>query len=285
MFIITAAITEQTAYARAGGGRSFGGSSRSFSRPYSSPSRQSTQPYSQPYSTPSGGMLRGLGAGLAGGFLGSLLFRGMGYGSTGMGGGGGIGLLDILVIGGVGLMVYRMFKRRQEGGSGGLFSGMGGGLFGSGSSSANNQEAGLAGIKAGDPSFDEVRFKDNVMDMFFSIQAAWMNRDLSTIKSLLSDDMREFFQEDIDALLKSGKINKLENIAVRTVDITEAWQETGQDFITTLIYANILDYTIDEKSGDIIKGSKTEPTKFEEYWTFMRNSGSKKWMLAGINQA
>ena len=64
----------------------------------------------------------GSGAGLAGGFLGSLLFRGMGYGSTGMGGGGGIGLLDILCsIGGVGLMVYRMFKRRQEGGSGGTF--------------------------------------------------------------------------------------------------------------------------------------------------------------------
>jgi predicted lipid-binding transport protein (Tim44 family) len=231
-------------------------------------------------------MLRGLGAGLAGGFLGSLLFRGMGYGSTGMSGGGGIGLLDILVIGGVGLMIYRMVKRRQEGGSGGgLFSGMIGGLFGGSSTNVNNQAAGLAGIRANDATFDEVRFKDNVMDMFFRIQAAWMNRDLSPVKQILTDEINEFFQEDIDALLKSGKINKLENIAVRTVDITEAWQEAGQDSITTLIYANILDYTVDEKSGDIISGSKTEPTKFEEYWTFTRNSGSKQWMLAGINQA
>lgn len=295
LFIITALITEHAAFARAGGGRSFSGSSRSSSsssRSYSTPSRPSSQPYgsgSQPYSgSPSGGgLLRGLGAGLAGGFLGSMLFRGMGYGSTGWGDGGGIGLLEIIIIGGIGFMIYRMYKRRKEGegGSGGMFSSEGGGFFGNNSGNSYNQEDGLAGIKMSDSSFDETRFKDNVMDIFFKIQAAWMNRDLSPVKALLTDDIRNFFQEDIDSMLKSKKINKLENIAVRNVDITDAWQENGQDFITTLIYANILDYTVDEQSSSVISGSKTEPTKFEEYWTFTRPTRSGQWMLSGINQA
>ena len=286
LFFITVTITEQLAYARAGGGRSFGGRG---SRSYSSPSRQSSQPtrsYTQPNATqPGGGLLRGLGAGIAGGFLGSMLFRGLGYGSTGWGGGGGgVGPLEILVIGGLGFMLYRMYKKRKEGsGSSSLFGG--GGLFGSYANNSTNRESDLSDIKMSDPSFDESRFKDNVMDMFFKIQAAWMNRDLSSAKSLLTDEMRNIFQEDIDAMLSSKKINRLENIAVRNVEISEAWQDAGQDYITTLIYANILDYTIDEQDGTVVNGSKTDPTKFEEYWTFTRPSRTNRWMLSAINQA
>jgi predicted lipid-binding transport protein (Tim44 family) len=291
LFLITAAITEQIAFARAGGGRSFGGrGSRSFSRPASpsSPSSPGSQPapaYSQPNTAqPGGGLLRSLGMGLAGGFLGSMLFRGLGYGSTGWGeGSGGVGPLEILIIGGLGFMLYRMYKRRKEGSGGSsLFSG---GLFGGNPENSSGRQSDLSGIKMSDSSFDESRFKDNVMDIFFKIQAAWMNRDLSPVKSLLTDEMKNIFQEDIDAMLDAKKINRLENIAVRSVDISEAWQESGQDYITALIYANILDYTVDENSGDVVKGSKTEPTKFEEYWTFSRQSGSKQWMLSAINQA
>ena len=33
------------------------------------------------------------------------------------------------------------------------------------------------------------------------------------------------------------------------------------------IYANLLDYTTDERTGQIVSGSRTEPVKFREYWT------------------
>jgi hypothetical protein len=289
IFLITVTVMEQSAYARIGGGRSFGGrGSRSFSRPSapSSPSSQPSRSYTQPYtSQPGGGLLRNLGMGMAGGFLGSMLFRGLGYGSTGWGGegGGGVGPLEILIIGGLGLMLYRMYKRRKEG-SGSPFSLNSGGIFGGNTNDSNNRESDLSNIKMSDPSFDENHFNDNVMDMFFKIQAAWMNRDLSSAKSLLTDEMRNIFQDDIDVMLDSKKINRLENIAVRKVEISEAWQESGQDYITTLIYANILDYTIDEQSGDVVSGSKTDPTKFEEFWTFTRPSRSNQWMLSAINQ-
>jgi predicted lipid-binding transport protein (Tim44 family) len=96
--------------------------------------------------------------------------------------------------------------------------------------------------------------------------------------------MKDYLQSDIDQLKSSGKINKLENIAVRSIDIDEAWQESDTECITVLIYANLLDYTIDEKSGNIVEGDKTEPVKFEEYWTFYRTIGTGQWKLSGINQ-
>jgi predicted lipid-binding transport protein (Tim44 family) len=69
------------------------------------------------------------------------------------------------------------------------------------------------------------------------------------------------------------------------VQVTEAWQETGQDFVTVHILANMLDYTVDESSQQVLEGSRTEPTKFEEYWTFVRPVGPTPWKLSAIQQA
>jgi predicted lipid-binding transport protein (Tim44 family) len=143
---------------------------------------------------------------------------------------------------------------------------------------------GLGYIRQLDPSFDERRFTDLVMDIFFKIQGAWMNRDLSPVTGLLTPEMRRIFQEDVDRLLREHRVNRLENIAVRSVEISEAWQEAGQDYITALIYANLLDYTTDDANGQVIEGSKTDPVKFEEFWTFTRPAGGNQWQLSAIDQ-
>jgi predicted lipid-binding transport protein (Tim44 family) len=136
-----------------------------------------------------------------------------------------------------------------------------------------------------DPNFAENRFTDNAMDIFFKVQSAWMNRDLAPVAPLLTDEMRGIFQNDIDRMLAEKRVNRLENVAVRSVEVTEAWQEQGQDFITAGIYANLLDYTTDDASGAVVEGSKTEPVKFEEFWTFTRPVGNNPWRLSAINQA
>lgn len=122
------------------------------------------------------------------------------------------------------------------------------------------------------------------MDIFFKIQGSWMNRDLSPVSGLLTDEMKRIFQTDLDRLLRDKQTNKLENIAVRNVEIVEAWQEAGQDYVTSLIYANLLDYTTDDTTGAVVDGSKTDPVKFEEYWTFTRPAGGNSWRLSAINQ-
>jgi predicted lipid-binding transport protein (Tim44 family) len=122
------------------------------------------------------------------------------------------------------------------------------------------------------------------MDFFFKIQGAWADRDMATVKHLLSGEMFRLLQEDAAKMRQDGLVNRLENIAVREVNLTEAWQESGQDYITVRIYATLLDYTINEKTGEIVEGSKAEPVKFEEYWTFVRPVGNNPWQLSAINQ-
>jgi predicted lipid-binding transport protein (Tim44 family) len=239
-----------------------------------------------------GGML----GGIAGGLLGGMLFHsiagaggGMGGGMGGMGG-SGIGLFEIILMAGIGYVIYRIIQSRQSA----TASSYAGSSLGYSNTPAYQQEPpqpsgddiaqGLSYIRQMDTSFDENRFKENATDIFFKIQGSWMNRDLSGIQSLLTDETRRYMQGDIAALLRDAKTNHLENIAVRNVEIAEAWQEEGNDFITVLFTANLLDYTTDDSTGAIVAGSKTDPVKFEEHWTLTRNVGNNPWRLSAINQ-
>ena len=69
----------------------------------------------------------------------------------------------------------------------------------------------------------------------------------------------------------------MEIIALSWSEITEAWTEMGQDYITVRLQANLLDYTVDEKSGAVVTGSNSEPVEFEEFWTFTRPVGPNPW--------
>ncbi len=301
VLFLSATVMEFEAHARAGGGsRSIGSSgSRTYSRPASpttspSPSRtQQAAPAAGTQQPASGGFMRSMAGGIAGGLLGGMLFRSLGFGGMGGGGGGGgIGLFEILLLAGIGYLIYRYIKKKREESSSNTFAPE---PYSAGNVTPISQgyqqqipetedvETGLAHIRQFDPSFDETRYNDQVMDNFFKIQGAWMNRDLAPVQGLLTDEMRRVFQADIDNLISNKQINRLENIAVRNVDIVEAWQESGQDYINTLIYANLLDYTTDE-TGSVLSGSKNDPVKFEEYWTFTRPVGNNPWKLTAISQ-
>ncbi len=297
LLFISVPILEMDAHARAGGGRSFGSrGSGSFSRPSRSYSQPAQSPLNRPApSQQGGGFLRSMAGGLVGGVLGGMLFRSLGFGGGGAGG-GGIGLFEIILLAGIGYMIYAMIRKRRASANAAnsTFNLERTPSYDSMAPVAGNYQndavagdvaGGLANIRQMDPTFDEGRFNDTVMDIFFKIQGAWMHRDLAPVGGLLTDEMKKFFQDDIDTLKREKKINKLENIAVRSVEVEEAWQESGQDFITARIYANLLDYTTDDTTGAVISGSTTDPVKFEEYWTFNRAVGNNPWKLSAINQS
>lgn len=308
----TVSFLELDGWARVGGGGSFGSrGSRSFSAPRSTPAptpmaplqggRQygaPTAPAPAPSPFGGGGFLRGMAGGLVGGMLGAMLFRSLGFAGNGSMG-GGIGLLDILLIG---LLLYGLYwfltrKRREaaaEPTEGPYYRESQPGPYGQApgaapayepAAPADEREVGLGHLRQMDPSFDEKRFTDGCLDQFFRIQGAWANRDMTGVRTLLTEELYQKFTSEAEQLKAKKQINRLDNIAVRTVDIVEVWQERGEDYITVKIYANLLDYTVSETSGELVAGSRTEPVKFSEYWTFTRPVGNNPWKLSAIQQA
>ena len=310
------------AWARAGGGKSMGSTgSRSFSGGgpsggYSGQQRpQQTTPgqtQQQPGMTGLGGMggggfMRGLAGGMLGGFVGSMLFRGVaGAGSSGEETGAessGPGLLDMILIGLLLYLAYRFFMRRRQAqaaragqsqyqAEAGTFAGQAGAGYPpppppgawSNADPGAGLEQGLGHIRSMDPNFDPRAFSEQAGDIFFQIQGAWTRRDLAATAHLFTPEMRGLMQAEADKLKAVGQINRLENIAVRSLDVYQAWQEAGQDYVTVHLLASLLDYTVDEGGGQVVAGSDRDPVKFEELWTFTRPVGPGPWRLSAINQ-
>jgi predicted lipid-binding transport protein (Tim44 family) len=295
-------VLESYADARAGGGGS-GGSrgSRSFQAPSrpsqpspSQPRREAAPPQQPgPMAPQPGGFMRGIGTAIIGGFLGSMLFSGLANaGSGGLGGlgGSGFGMMEILLLAGAGYFLYRKFR------SPAVASGYGTMQY------QNTQDVAPQYTPVGevpaaataidyrsltlmDRGFDPDAFLKTAQDKFFKVQGAWNKQDTAALNAICGSELMKTWEQEIEKLRTRGQQNKMENIALRQSEITEAWTENGDDFITVRLKANLLDYTVDARSGALVTGSNSEPVEFEEYWTFTRPVGPNSWKLSAVQQS
>jgi predicted lipid-binding transport protein (Tim44 family) len=293
-------------WARAGSGGSRG--SRSYSSPArpapmspsspSTPSRSLNAPAPAPAPRPSpfGGFMGALGGFMLGGLLGSLLFGGLG---GGLGSGLGIGLMDLLLIGGGLFLLFRFMRsRRQEPAYAGV---PGGSAYAGGDQRswsapagvatvderapvADDLDRGLGHVRQMDPGFDAAALASDAADTFRAVQTAMSAGDLVTVRSRLAPDMLAHLEAQCTTLRRSGHRNHIERIQIERTEVTEAWQERGQDFVTVLLAGSLIDYTVDGR-GAVIAGSRTGPERFEEFWTFTRPVGPNAWKLTAIQSA
>ena len=231
----------------------------------------------------------GFGSGLMGGLLGGAI-GGMLLGSLFGMGGSGMGILPLLLLGVAGYFLYKRFMAKPTGQASPGYQPPPAreNSFG-GSSSASPPpptqsplEEGLALIRSTDPGFDPAEFVEIASDVFFQVQAGWMRRDISSYRHLLGDQLATEYEAHFREMESKGELNKLENISIRKVTMTAAGVDDNEDFVTVLFTANLLEYTVNDESGDLISGSMTEPVKFAEEWTWARPVGTNDWKLEGL---
>jgi len=233
--------------------------------------------------------MRGIAGGLVGGFLGSMLFSGLAHAGWGGLGGSGIGLFEVLLFAGLGYFLYRKFRSPALATGSGAMQYQNAGDYNSHNAPAREETAlngpDFSSILMMDRSFDSGRFLKSAQDLFFKVQGAWNRQDAAALGSLCGPELMRAWQQELADLRARGRKNRMDNIAMSSSEISEAWTETGQDYITVRLQANLLDYTVDEKGGAVVDGSDSEPVEFEEFWTFTRPVGPNPWKLAAVQQA
>jgi predicted lipid-binding transport protein (Tim44 family) len=263
-------VPESYAEARAGGGRSGGFRG---TRSYSSPARpvQPTNPTQarrealpsqqpSPMAAPQfGGFMGGLGTAVLGGFLGSMLFSGLAHGfGGGLGGlgGSGFGMIEILLIGGLAYFVYRKFRSPTVASGYGTIQYQNTQPYTRYSPSSAPEATPTNGIDYRsltmmDRTFSLDQFLKNAQDIFFKVQGAWNKQDTQTLRAVCGSELMKTWDDELTSLRAGGQQNKMENIALRESEITEVWTESGEDYITVRLLANLLDYDVDAKTGAV----------------------------------
>ena len=222
-----------------------------------------------------------------------MLFSGLanaGVGGLGGLGGSGFGMIEILLLAGLGYFLYRKFRRPAVATGYGAMQYQGTQDYAPSYSSTQEQPAGnnsvdYRSLTMMDRNFDPDLFLKTAQDTFFKVQGAWNKQDTAALGALCGAELMKTWEQEIEKLRARSQQNKMENIALRQSEITEAWTESGQDYITVRLLANLLDYTLDAKSGALVTGSDSEPVEFEEYWTFTRPVGPNLWKLGAVQQA
>lgn len=286
-------------------GRARGGGSRG-SRSYTPPARPAPMSPAAPAPSPSvgqpptpgprsglfgSGLVGALGGFVLGGLLGSLLFGGPG----GLGGGSGIGLMDLLLVGGGLFLLFRLMKNRQPqlrpayaGGAADAdgrphatdVTAGGGTRVEEPSAGFDDLERGLGHIRQMDPAFDAAALASDAAGTFQAVQMALTAGDLSPVAPRVTSEMLEGLRMQCTELRRRGHVNHVERVRIERAEVTEAWQERGRDYVTVILAGSLVDYTLDAH-GAVVAGSR-RPERFEEYWTFTRPVGPRAWTLTAI---
>ncbi|SFB53044.1 Predicted lipid-binding transport protein, Tim44 family [Rhizobium sp. NFR07] len=258
-----------------------------------------------------GGMFGGLLGGLA---LGGLFGMLMGNGFGGMAGFMGM-LLQILLIGGLAMLAFRFFARRQQqtagpaGGRNGFGAGnnrddqqnnhayqapqqnQGGfqipkiGSMGAGAAAGAGYDD--APRQAGSDT-DEIGITNRDLSQFekllTDVQGAYADEDYAKLRSLTTPEAMSYLAEELGENATNGVKNEVKDVKLLQGDLSEAWRENGQEYATVALRYSSIDFLRDRNSGDVVEGDPNHETEAVEVWTFVRKPAND-WKLSAIQSA
>jgi predicted lipid-binding transport protein (Tim44 family) len=225
-------------------------------------------------------------SGLLGGFIGAgifgLLFGG-GFLHMGLGFGGLFGVLIQLII--LFFVVRWLIGLFRRGGLGGSQPSIYGPAPTAASGGRNWQGLGHGTDEAGAsvaPCQITQADRQAFAQCLVYVQQAWGAQDLNAIAQTATPEMMGYFRDQLATLSRQGLRNRVANVSVDGMELSEAWSEGDTDFATVSMRFSMLDVT-EDAGGRVVDGSQTVRALVTEIWTFTRRRGGH-WIVAAIQQ-
>ena len=139
---------------------------------------------------------------------------------------------------------------------------------------------GVAQIRLSDPRFDLDEFKGGARSAFEMVVHAFATADSGTLRSLLSEEVAENFQNAIKERLEAGETLETTVIGIKSAEVIEA-EMRGRDAVVTLKFVSEQVNVTRDTEGRVIEGDPNQVTDITDIWTFARNSRARdpNWKL------
>ena len=124
-----------------------------------------------------------------------------------------------------------------------------------------------------DPNFSAAVLCDKASNLYVQMQNAWTAKNIESMRPYFTDVLYTQMERSLKALIKNGQTNYVERIAVLDVTPRGFHQTAGEDHIMLRIRTRITDYTVNDKTQEVVRGSRDDE-KFMTYeWDLVRPSG------------
>ncbi|MBE6049938.1 MAG: hypothetical protein E7214_04555 [Clostridium sp.] len=110
------------------------------------------------------------------------------------------------------------------------------------------------------------QLKDRVEEVYFSVQTAWSNRDMTFSREQMSLRLYNEYTERVNEMIREDEVNILEDIKLLDVKLDSVCTDIMNPFIVVKIKGSMIDYWQVYNTKIIKKGKTNKKTKFVEYW-------------------
>jgi len=131
-----------------------------------------------------------------------------------------------------------------------------------------------------DPSFDPKQFADGAKAAYEMIVQAFAEGDRKSLKTLLSNDVYQGFDQAITAREKAGETVKSTFVGIEKAEISSANLDGSEVTITMRIVSELISATYNA-AGEVIEGNADTVAEVVDSWSFARDTRSRdpNWKL------
>lgn len=115
-----------------------------------------------------------------------------------------------------------------------------------------------------DPNFSAVKLEEQLSNLYIQMQQCWQAKDIEPLRPYFTDAYFSQLDRQLDAYRKNGVTNFIDRPAVLSVKLEGFCQEDEEDHIYATVRTRIVDYRVDDHTGNTISGSRTAE-KFMTY--------------------
>ena len=136
----------------------------------------------------------------------------------------------------------------------------------------NDQIQGI--IRKKDPNFTADDFVTFAKQVYIDIQMAWCNRDMTPVRPVMHQNLFNTTQRQAEEKKKQGVVYHYESIAINTAYLTSFVRDKDFEYLTVYLNARMIDYQVDEKTGNIIRGDRTTRWDMRYKMKFVRSTSA-----------
>ena len=130
-------------------------------------------------------------------------------------------------------------------------------------------------IKKYDADFNEAEFYTKTDHIFIMILSAIMERDMSSVKHYLSDELFEKYDNLVKEYEHDGVLRLFDEMNVKSNDIVDSYVDDNGINVVVKIVSRYMDYFINE-DGDYIRGVNDHRVELEHEVIFTKRLDTKQ---------
>lgn len=195
--------------------------------------------------------------------------------SSSSGGGGSFGFIGSMPVIIIIIIIVIVINKNKGSGSGSTTVRPGQGSQGANVFLPNRNDQIQTLLQKKDPNFTADDFVTFAKQVYIDIQMAWCNRDMTPVRPVLHQNLFNTTQRQVEEKKKQGVVYHYESIAINTAYLTSFVRDKDFEYLTVYLNARMIDYQVDEKTGNIIRGDRTTRWDLRYKMKFVRSTSAK----------